>query len=102
MAQQLGRVLVDRNYELVYGGAEVGLMGKVADTVMNAGGIAIGVISTVAVMMRQDRSCFRDPGRDFSLFLNSVRNLWENPTPFSSCGKPSYVLTGGKDPWERR
>jgi uncharacterized protein (TIGR00730 family) len=43
-AQRLGRTLVDRNYELVYGGAEVGLMGKVADTVMNAGGIAIGVI----------------------------------------------------------
>jgi uncharacterized protein (TIGR00730 family) len=44
MAQQLGQALVARNYELIYGGAEVGLMGQIADTVMKAGGIVIGVI----------------------------------------------------------
>lgn len=44
MAHRLGRALVDRNIELVYGGANVGLMGQVADTVMSAGGVAIGVI----------------------------------------------------------
>ncbi|MCX7003322.1 MAG: TIGR00730 family Rossman fold protein [bacterium] len=44
MAQQLGQALVDRQYELVYGGAAVGLMGQVADTVMRAGGVVIGVI----------------------------------------------------------
>lgn len=44
MAQRLGQALVDRNYELVYGGAEVGLMGRVADTVLKAGGVVIGVI----------------------------------------------------------
>jgi uncharacterized protein (TIGR00730 family) len=43
-AQKLALALVDRNYELVYGGADVGLMGQVADTVMKAGGVAIGVI----------------------------------------------------------
>jgi len=44
MAQRLGQALVNQNYELVYGGADVGLMGMVANTVMNSGGVAIGVI----------------------------------------------------------
>ena len=44
MARRLGEALVGRNYELVYGGADVGLMGRVADTVMKAGGTVIGVI----------------------------------------------------------
>ncbi len=43
-ARKLGQGLAANNIELVYGGADVGLMGEVADTVMNAGGIAIGVI----------------------------------------------------------
>jgi uncharacterized protein (TIGR00730 family) len=40
----LGNALVRRNLELVYGGADVGLMGELADTVLKAGGKAIGVI----------------------------------------------------------
>jgi len=44
MAKLLGQILAKRNLELVYGGASVGLMGKVADAVLNSGGSAIGVI----------------------------------------------------------
>lgn len=40
----LGQTLAKRNIELVYGGANVGLMGAVADGVLNAGGKAIGVL----------------------------------------------------------
>ncbi len=40
----LGRLLVERNMELVYGGGAVGLMGLIADTVMGAGGRVTGVI----------------------------------------------------------
>jgi uncharacterized protein (TIGR00730 family) len=43
-ARKLGNALVSSNLELVYGGAEVGLMGAVANAVMQAGGTAIGVI----------------------------------------------------------
>jgi uncharacterized protein (TIGR00730 family) len=43
-AQAMGKALVDRGMGLVYGGGKVGLMGVVADTVMAAGGKAIGVI----------------------------------------------------------
>lgn len=44
MARRLGQVLADGGYELVYGGADVGLMGEVANTVMKAGGIVRGII----------------------------------------------------------
>ena len=40
----LGQTLADRNIELVYGGANVGLMGAVADGVLNNGGKVIGVL----------------------------------------------------------
>ncbi|MGM8365706.1 TIGR00730 family Rossman fold protein [Virgibacillus sp. W0181] len=43
-AIQLGKELVKQEITLVYGGASVGLMGTVADTVLQAGGQAIGVI----------------------------------------------------------
>lgn len=43
-AQRLGRALVERDLGLVYGGASVGLMGALADSVLGAGGTAIGVI----------------------------------------------------------
>lgn len=42
----LGRLLAERDIELVYGGGAVGLMGLVADTVLEAGGTVTGVIPT--------------------------------------------------------
>ncbi len=44
-AVQLGKALVQRDIELVYGGAKVGLMGKLAETVLAEGGKVIGVIT---------------------------------------------------------
>jgi len=43
-AQALGRALVERGLGLVYGGSRVGIMGVVADAVLQAGGRAIGVL----------------------------------------------------------
>lgn len=43
-AALLGETLAKQNIELVYGGANVGLMGAVADAVLNNGGKAIGVL----------------------------------------------------------
>lgn len=43
-ATLLGQTLAKHNIELVYGGANVGLMGAVADGVLNEGGKAIGVL----------------------------------------------------------
>ena len=44
LAEELGRTLADRGIGLVYGGGNVGLMGRLADTVLEAGGEVIGVI----------------------------------------------------------
>jgi hypothetical protein len=43
-ASALGRALAEAGWGLVYGGAQVGLMGLLADAAIEAGGEAIGVI----------------------------------------------------------
>ena len=43
-ATLLGQTLAKQNIELIYGGANVGLMGSVADGTLNAGGKVIGVL----------------------------------------------------------
>jgi uncharacterized protein (TIGR00730 family) len=43
-ARALGQEMVSRGLRLVYGGAHVGLMGVLADTVLSLGGQVIGVI----------------------------------------------------------
>lgn len=43
-ASQLGQSMVERGIDLVYGGASIGLMGAIADSVIENGGKAIGVI----------------------------------------------------------
>lgn len=43
-ARELARAMVARNYSLIYGGANVGLMGCIADEALAAGGEVIGVI----------------------------------------------------------
>jgi predicted Rossmann-fold nucleotide-binding protein len=43
-AENLARALVRRNIEVVYGGASVGTMGVLANTVLAEGGHVIGII----------------------------------------------------------
>lgn len=43
-AMQLGRALAQRNIQLVYGGAKVGLMGTVAHAALADGGKVVGVL----------------------------------------------------------
>ncbi|CAG1771802.1 pyrimidine/purine-5'-nucleotide nucleosidase [uncultured bacterium] len=42
--RELGRVLAARHLTLIYGGARVGMMGELANSVLEAGGQVIGVI----------------------------------------------------------
>lgn len=44
VARKIGAMLADRGIGLVYGGANVGLMGAVADAALSRGGYVIGVI----------------------------------------------------------
>ena len=48
-ARGLGELLCQRGIELVYGGGNVGLMGVVADTMMQSGGRVTGVIPKALV-----------------------------------------------------
>lgn len=43
-AEELGKGLAKHNYTLVYGGGEIGMMGKVSNGVIQSGGKSIGVI----------------------------------------------------------
>lgn len=49
VAIDLGRTLARRDLVLVYGGASVGLMGTLADTVLQGGGQVVGVIPQALV-----------------------------------------------------
>ena len=44
LATRVGRSLVERGYGVVYGGANRGLMGRVADAALEAGGEVLGVL----------------------------------------------------------
>ncbi|MCC6426686.1 MAG: TIGR00730 family Rossman fold protein [Phycisphaerales bacterium] len=48
-ASQMGRLLVDRGIQLIYGGGGRGLMGALAESVLGRGGEAIGVITQFLV-----------------------------------------------------
>ncbi len=43
-ARFMGRTLAERGFRLIYGGGKTGLMGVVADAVLEAGGEVVGVI----------------------------------------------------------
>ena len=51
-AQELARVLVQQQLDLIYGGGGIGLMGVLADTALSLGGRVYGVI-TEALMARE-------------------------------------------------
>jgi uncharacterized protein (TIGR00730 family) len=48
-AMELGKIMCEHNVTLVYGGGSVGIMGLIADTVIEYKGKAIGVIPKVLV-----------------------------------------------------
>jgi len=43
-ARSLGKLIAERNYTLVYGGGNVGLMGELAQAAISSGGEVVGVI----------------------------------------------------------
>ena len=52
-ARKLGNLMGQQNIELVYGGSSIGLMGSVADGVLEAGGHVSGVMPQVLVDREQ-------------------------------------------------
>src|SRR5512145_1432042 len=48
-ASDLGKLLLERKIRLIYGGANVGLMQILADTVLEGGGEAVGIMPRILV-----------------------------------------------------
>jgi uncharacterized protein (TIGR00730 family) len=86
-AQTLGRELVKRGLGLVYGGASVGLMGIIANTVLEEGGEVIGVLP---------RGLFRRevPHRHLTA-LHEVGSMHERKALMADLADAFIALPGG-------
>ena len=86
-AEELGRALADQGLGLVYGGASVGLMGVIADAVLDAGGDVIGVIPQALV----DREIAHPGVRD----LRVVGSMHERKALMADLADGFVALPGG-------
>ena len=86
-AARLGRTLAERNLCLVYGGASVGLMGAVADAVINAGGRAVGVIPQSLIDMEIAHTGLAD--------LHVVASMHERKALMAQLSDAFIALPGG-------
>ena len=86
-ATRLGRTLAERDLGLVYGGASVGLMGTVADAVINAGGRAVGVIPQSLIDMEIAHTGLAD--------LHVVDSMHERKALMAQLSDGFIALPGG-------
>jgi uncharacterized protein (TIGR00730 family) len=86
-AEALGTELVRRNIRLVYGGGNVGLMGAIADSVLKAGGEAIGVIP--------EHLMAREIGHSHLTKLHIVRSMHERKALMADLSDAFIALPGG-------
>jgi uncharacterized protein (TIGR00730 family) len=86
-AEQLGAELTRRKIGLVYGGGNVGLMGAIADSVLEAGGEAIGVIP--------EHLMTREIGHDRLTKLHIVRSMHERKALMADLSDAFIALPGG-------
>lgn len=91
-AQELGRVLVERRIGLVYGGASVGLMGALADTVLAAGGDITGVMPEALVAKEVAHTRLPD--------LRVVASMHERKALMAELADGFIALPGGWGTWE--
>jgi uncharacterized protein (TIGR00730 family) len=86
-ARQLGRELVERNYGLVYGGGNVGLMKIIADTVLDLGGHVTGVIPDSLVSKEVAHRGLSD--------LRIVQSMHERKAMMAALSDGFIALAGG-------
>jgi uncharacterized protein (TIGR00730 family) len=85
--EDLGQLLVKNGITLVYGGASVGLMGRLADTVLSEGGEAIGVIPRALVEREIAHLGLTD--------LHVVDSMHERKTLMAELSDAFIALPGG-------
>ena len=86
-ARQLGRILAARKIGLVYGGGNVGLMGVVADAVMENGGEVMGVIPQALVERELAHRTVSE--------LIVVRSMHDRKAKMASLSDAFIALPGG-------
>jgi uncharacterized protein (TIGR00730 family) len=86
-ARELGLALAEEGITLVYGGGRVGLMGVVADAVLEAGGRASGVIPEVLLE--------REIGHPGLTDLRVVGSMHERKALMSELSEGFVALPGG-------
>lgn len=91
-AQQLGEEMAERGLDLVYGGSRGGLMGEVADAVLERGGKAYGVIPS---------GLFRGEIVHAGLTqLHEVKDMHERKALMSELSDAFIALPGGMGTFE--
>lgn len=86
-AVALGRALVEARLGLVYGGASVGLMGALADTVLKLGGEVIGVIPRLLIRLEVEHTGLAD--------LRVVDTMHERKAMMAGLADGFIALPGG-------
>ncbi len=86
-ATDLGQALVDRGVGLVYGGANVGTMDKIASTVLEAGGDVIGVMPEALVKKEVANTALKD--------LRVVGSMHERKALMNKLSNGFIALPGG-------
>ena len=86
-ARDLARILVQHDYELVYGGAAKGTMGVIADAVLELGGRVHGVIPTLLLG--------KEIAHEGLTKLHIVNSMHERKTMMESLADGFIALPGG-------
>jgi uncharacterized protein (TIGR00730 family) len=86
-ARQLGQEFVRRRIEAVYGGGRLGLMGAMADSVLQAGGRVIGVMPKALVDMEVAHRGLTE--------LRIVGSMHERKAMMNSLSDAFVILPGG-------
>jgi uncharacterized protein (TIGR00730 family) len=91
-ARLLGRTLAERGLTLVYGGGNVGLMGIVADTVLEHGGTVVGIIPEALMQ--------KEVGHRGLTELHVVRNMHERKQMMADRADAFIAMPGGVGTFE--
>jgi len=87
LAEQLGQAMAERGIGLVYGGGRIGLMGVVADAVLDAGGRVHGVIPQHLVDLETAHTGLTS--------LDVVHSMHERKSKMADASNGFIVLPGG-------
>jgi uncharacterized protein (TIGR00730 family) len=91
-ADDVGRLLAQRGIELVYGGGNVGLMGKVADACLGEGGRVIGVMPRALVEKEIAHRGLTE--------LHVVESMHERKAVMADLADAFVALPGGYGTWD--